>query len=161
MAIKSAGTYMQLSNLCRRCSKQSFCGNGMTDYFCTGYEPTASDIKVPPFTDGQKEVIEATEKLAKKCDKINAEVNKWGEKRINKMMKKSEVILNAGKSKPMTNEDWLKSMTTEELAEWIYRAMFYKSCQKDVEDGAYMQMMTKKDYIEMWLKQPHTKGGES
>ncbi len=56
---------------------------------------------------------------------------------------------------PMTNEEWLKSMTTEELAGWIYRAMFYKSCQKDVEDGAYMQMMTKKDYIENWLKEKH------
>ena len=54
-----------------------------------------------------------------------------------------------------TNEKWLKSMTTEELAEWIYRAMFYKSCQKDVEYGAYMQMMTKKDYIENWLREKH------
>ena len=54
-----------------------------------------------------------------------------------------------------TNEEWLKLMTTEELAEWIYRAMFYKSCQKDVEDGAYMQMMTKKDYIANWLKEIH------
>lgn len=54
-----------------------------------------------------------------------------------------------------TNEEWIKSMTTEELAEWIYCTMFYKSCQKDVEDGAYMQMMTKKDYIENWLKEKH------
>ena len=55
----------------------------------------------------------------------------------------------------ITNEEWLKLMTTEELAGWIYRAMFYKSCQKDVEDGAYMQMMTKKDYIENWLREIH------
>lgn len=57
--------------------------------------------------------------------------------------------------KEQTNEEWLKSMTTEKLAEWIYRAMFYKSCQKDVEDGAYLNMMTKKDYIENWLKEKH------
>jgi len=39
MAIKSAGTYMQISDLCKSCSKQNICGNGMTDYYCTGYAP--------------------------------------------------------------------------------------------------------------------------
>lgn len=94
-----------------------------------------NDIKVPPFTDAQKMVIEATEKLGKICD--------------------VDVELDELYPTEQTNEDWLKSMTTEELAGWIYRAMFYKSCQKDVEDGAYMQMMTKKDYIENWLKEIH------
>ena len=109
-----------------------------------------NDIKVPPFTDGQKQLIEMTEKLAEKrggkiCD-VDDDITDIKEL-LNDTIKRIE---------EPTNEDWLKSMTTEELAEWIYRAMFYKSCQKDVEDGAYMQMMTKKDYIEMWLKQPHT-----
>ena len=40
------------------------------------------------------------------------------EKRIEKMLKKSEVILNAGKQ---TNEEWLKSLNTKELAKWIRR----------------------------------------
>ncbi len=60
-----------------------------------------------------------------------------------------------------TNMEWLQSMTEDELAEWIYRAMFYKSCQKDVEDGAYMQMMTKKDYIESWLREKHNEQTDS
>ena len=55
-----------------------------------------------------------------------------------------------------TNEEWLKSKDTADLAEWIYNAMFNKSCQEDVADGAYMQMMTKKDYIESWLSEVHT-----
>ena len=58
-------------------------------------------------------------------------------------------------SEPMTNEEWLKSKDTADLAEWIYNAMFNKSCQEDVADGAYMQMMTKKDYIESWLMEKH------
>ena len=54
-----------------------------------------------------------------------------------------------------TNEEWLKSKDTADLAEWIYNAMFNKSVQNDVADGAYMQMMTKKDYIESWLCEVH------
>ena len=30
---------MQISSLCKSCSKQSYCGNGTTDYYCTGYAP--------------------------------------------------------------------------------------------------------------------------
>ena len=59
------------------------------------------------------------------------------------------------KSAEQTNEEWLKSKDTADLAEWIYNAMFNKSCQEDVADGAYMQMMTKKDYIESWLCEVH------
>lgn len=33
--------------------------------------------------------------------------------RLNKMLKKSEVILNAGKPKPMTNEEWLAWLKQE------------------------------------------------
>ncbi len=50
---ESAGTYMQISDLCKSCSKQNFCGNGMTNHYCTGYAPITyqyhTDIKIPPF----------------------------------------------------------------------------------------------------------------
>ena len=59
------------------------------------------------------------------------------------------------RDEPQTNEEWLKSKGTSDLAEWIYNAMFNKSVQDDVADGAYMQMMTKKDYIESWLCEVH------
>lgn len=39
------------------------------------------------------------------------------EKMIEKMMDKSEPILKAG----MTNEQWLRQASTEELAEWLFR----------------------------------------
>ena len=41
--------------------------------------------------------------------------------RINKMIKKSEVILNAGKPKPQTNEEWRKTCSTEEYAAWLWK----------------------------------------
>ena len=54
-----------------------------------------------------------------------------------------------------TNEDWFCSLSTEEKAIWIERIMFIVRYRKEVEDGAYMQTITKKDYIEKWLKEKH------
>jgi len=58
--------------------------------------------------------------------------------------------------KPKTNEEWFTSLSTEEKAKWIERIMFIVRYREEVENGAYMQTITKKDYIEKWLKQPHT-----
>lgn len=58
--------------------------------------------------------------------------------------------------KPMTNEEWLRSLNTEQLAEWIHTAIFDDSFANKIADEAYMNMQTRDDYIEMWLKQPHT-----
>ena len=233
MPIKSAGTYMQLSNLCKRCSKQSFCGNGMTDYYCTGYEPTASDIKVPPFTDGLKEIIEATEKLAEKCDKINANVNKYGRKNIcdvdgidddvrdiKKLLEETIKTIEAGsihevknicescvanpqcgnsfvvmckgyvkrdddiddwgvckdcalkencaeykpnklqcedyEREPQTNEEWLRSCSTEELAETIAKRIINSHTLFEYilhQDNRREEDLVRE--VSEWLKQPH------
>ena len=55
---------------------------------------------------------------------------------------------------PMTNEEWLRSCTTEQLAEWINNI---------VDDGIIKAWMIKNnccgDYLESvkwWLKQPHS-----
>ena len=56
----------------------------------------------------------------------------------------------------LTEQEWLQTCTTEELAIWIERIMFIVRYREEVENGAYMQTITKKDYIEKWLKQPHT-----
>ena len=74
------------------------------------------------------------------------------EKRINKMLKKSEVILNAGKQ---TNEQWFTSLSTEEKAKWLSQRsqILYDCGQRDV----FPKIMYEEDW-EMWLKQPHTKG---
>ena len=55
----------------------------------------------------------------------------------------------------ITNEEWFCSLPTEEKALWIERIMFIVRYRKEVEDGAYMQTITKKDYIENWLKEKH------
>ena len=55
----------------------------------------------------------------------------------------------------MTNEEWFCGLSTEEKAIWIERIMFIVRYRKEVEDGAYMQTITKKDYIEKWLKEIH------
>lgn len=60
-----------------------------------------------------------------------------------------------GNKKPMTNEEWFCGLSTEEKAIWIERIMFIVRYRKEVEDGAYMQTITKKDYIENWLKEIH------
>ena len=63
-----------MTELCKSCARQNICGNNITKYNCTGYMPyvetrwEADDIKTPPFTNGQKKIIQTTEKLGKICD---------------------------------------------------------------------------------------------
>ena len=70
------------------------------------------------------------------------------EKRINKMIKKSEVILNAGKQ---TNEEWFCQLSTEEKAEWItenitvYADDWVKSDEKLLNPATWVE----------WLKEKH------
>ena len=72
------------------------------------------------------------------------------EKRINKMLKKSEVILNAGKQ---TNEQWFTSLSTEEKAKWLSQRseILYECGQRDV----FPKTMYEEDW-EWWLKQPYS-----
>lgn len=53
---------------------------------------------------------------------------------------------------PMTNEEYLKSLDTEQLAEWLsQRSEFLYDCgQRDV----FPKIMYEEDW-EWWLKQPH------
>ena len=144
MPIKSAGTYMQISDLCSSCSKQNFCGNGMTDYYCTGYAPqveTVSDIKVPPFTDGEKEVVEATKRIAN--GKLICDVD-------------DDIDV-------LTNEEWLEQASTEEKAKVLYnffmaRTFCHICPENNVCDIGYKCKYGNgevEDFIK-WLKQPHT-----
>ena len=75
------------------------------------------------------------------------------EKRINKMLKKSEVILQAGKPKPQTNEEWLNSLAWDLKAYWLAntcsRAMWEKKYENNDEKGTL-------GYWKEWLSQPHT-----
>ena len=75
-----------MTELCKSCARQNICGNNITKYNCTGYAPyvetrwVADDIKTPPFTQGLKKIIQATERLNERCNKINADVDKWGKR---------------------------------------------------------------------------------
>lgn len=68
---------------------------------------------------------------------------------------KKEKLAELEKPKPMTNEEWFCTLSTEEKAKWIERIMFIVRYREEVENGAYMQTITKKDYIEKWLKEIH------
>ena len=61
--------------------------------------------------------------------------------------------------KPMTNEEWLRSCNTEQLAEWIadkindtVYSMSIDAWAGDVDRDEYWQR--KSEWVE-WLKQPH------
>ena len=72
------------------------------------------------------------------------------EKRINKMLKKSEVILNAGKQ---THEEWFCQLSTEEKAK-VFGHMLFEAWK----DGLAEEMHDKEfyeDLVDFWLKQPH------
>ena len=55
----------------------------------------------------------------------------------------------------MTNEEWLKSLDTEELAKWLHTAIFDDNFANKIADKAYMNMQTRDDYIENWLMEKH------
>ena len=57
--------------------------------------------------------------------------------------------------KPMTNEEYLKSCDTEQLAEWIYQL----SVMDRIDQPWYFTPIRGSQKIVEWLKQPH--GGES
>ena len=66
-------TFKEVSEtLCNSCARQNYCGNNTQKNYCAGYMPyvetrwEADDIKTPPFTQGLKKIIQATEKLAEK-----------------------------------------------------------------------------------------------
>ena len=62
----------------------------------------------------------------------------------------ADIELDKLDSEPQTNEEWLRSATTEQLAEWIYQERWTHS------DGWYeLCGHTVKEVVE-WLKQPHT-----
>ena len=74
-----------------------------------------NDIITPPFTEGQKQIIEMTEKLAKKgkicdVDGIDDDIQDVREL-LNDTISRIEAP---------TNEDWLKSLDTEGLVDYLY-----------------------------------------
>lgn len=105
-------------------------------------KPKHNDIKVPPFTDGQKKVIEATERIAN--GKLICDVD-------------DDIDV-------LTNEDWLRTATTEQLAEFLFKMACRCSMCGDESQDAWKKVMScpfgktvcvKNDW-KIWLKQPHT-----
>ena len=76
------------------------------------------------------------------------------EKMINKMLDKSEQLFNAGKPKPMTNEEWMKSLETEELVDHLYD---WRKDGSSVERQAWIEKHKEriKMQIRGWLKEIH------
>ena len=60
-----------------------------------------------------------------------------------------------GTGEVQTNEEWLKSLDTEELAKWLHTAIFDDNFANKIADKAYMNMQTRDDYIENWLMEKH------
>ena len=118
-----------------------------------------NDIKVPPFTEGQKQIIEMTKKLAEKrggkicdVDGIDDDITDIKEL-LNDTIKRIE---------EPTKEDWLKSLNTEQLAETILEMCKYKPCfacgigHCDDENWCHVYSDEAKEFVLEWLKQPHT-----
>ena len=58
----------------------------------------------------------------------------------------------AYKPQEQTNEEWLRSATTEQLAEWIVST---NRCKTDHLCSVCRQKWCDKKYVVEWLKQPH------
>lgn len=59
----------------------------------------------------------------------------------------------------MTNEEWLRSATTEQLAEWLIEVTQYCfECGLNINNCVLCPFgkCIDKDYAVEWLKQPHT-----
>ena len=61
-------------------------------------------------------------------------------------------ILFSRNSKPMTNEEWLKQASTEDVAKWLSKiSKFFHECGKG---DVYPKTMYEEDW-EWWLKEKH------
>lgn len=153
-------------------------------------------IITPPFTEEQKKVIEATEKLAKKCDKISTHVNKYGRKNIcdvdddidefpkiyaEPQPNKDFLPINCyvcngsgwiagngyrhttkckrcnGTGKinyyTLTNEDFLRTATTKQLAEKLWE--IYDAGKDDAKTYDTFEYFIDKEDVVEWLKEIH------
>lgn len=99
------------------------------------------------------------DKIIKRADKRQERM----EKMINKILDKSEPILNAGKPKPMTNDEWRKTCSMEEFADFLFeKACYCSMCGDESQDTEekikscpFGKTACVKNDWEMWLKQPH------
>ena len=58
-------------------------------------------------------------------------------------------------SEPMTNEEWLRSATTEQLAEFLYDIAYFDNWSDAIMNDSLINETAVEDAIEKWLKQPH------
>ena len=64
-----------------------------------------------------------------------------------------------GRIKPQTNEEYLHSLNTEQLAEWL-RGVYWHCHEIDCEHCNYPWRCMEKGDIVLWLKQTHRGDGE-
>ena len=110
-----------------------------------------NDIKVPPFTDGQKQIIKMTEKLAEKRGGKICDVDG-----IDDDIKDIKELLNdtIRRIEAPTNEDWLKSLDTEGLVDYLYEV--HKG-GNTVERQAWIEKHKERVKMQFrgWLKEKH------
>ena len=56
-------------------------------------------------------------------------------------------------SEPMTNEEYIKSLNTEQLAEWIVYILYDKEFKKHIDKIGYINTHSPKTEVTEWLKQ--------
>ena len=118
-----------------------------------------NDIKVPPFTDEQKKLIEMTEKLAEKRGGKICDVDGIDDD-ITDLIELLEDTIS--RIEGLTNEEWLRSCNTEQLAEWISditcncwgcKRIYVEDCPNYAR---YKACFCDREDVLDWLKQPHT-----
>ena len=55
----------------------------------------------------------------------------------------------------MTNEEWLRSCDTEQLAEFLYDIAYFDNWSDAIMNDSLINETAVEDAIEKWLKQPH------
>ena len=65
-------------------------------------------------------------------------------------------ILFSRNSKPMTNEEYIHTLNTEQLAEWL-SGVYWHCHEIDCKHCNYPWRCMEKGDIVVWLKQPHKK----
>ena len=98
-------------------------------------KPNHSDIKVPPFTDGQKKVIEATEKLAN-----------------GKLICDVDVELDELYPTEQTNEEWFNSLPITEKSEFMVK-MITEAIEVHEKHGISWHESV--SWWDGWLKEVH------
>lgn len=66
-----------------------------------------------------------------------------------------EIYIPPQEQEPLTNDEWRRTCSAEEFADWIVDVLFSEDFKKHIHDMGYANMHSYKTEVLEWLKEAH------